>query len=86
MESVIALEQILLVVGSTLAELREQKGYKTIKEFALEHDLPEIQYWRIEKGKTNITLKSLVKILAIHGITLQDFFIRYGDPKIYPER
>lgn len=65
---------ILAVVGTTLAELREKKGYKTIKEFALKHDLPEIQYWRMEKGKTNITLKSLVKILAIHNISLQDFF------------
>lgn len=65
---------MLVVVGATLAELREKKGFKTIKEFAQKHDLPEIQYWRMEKGKSNITLKSLVKILAIHKISLQDFF------------
>lgn len=65
-------------VGASLAELREKKGYTTIKEFAVHHDLPEIQYWRIEKGKANITLKSLVKILSIHRISLQDFFCLTG--------
>jgi transcriptional regulator with XRE-family HTH domain len=66
--------KILVNVGSRLAELREKKGYSTIKEFAIRHDLPEIQYWRIEKGKTNLTLKSLVRILSIHKVSLQDFF------------
>jgi hypothetical protein len=36
--------------------------------------LPEIQYWRIENGKTNLTLKSLTKLLSIHKLTLEDFF------------
>jgi transcriptional regulator with XRE-family HTH domain len=66
--------QILLNVGFRLAELREKKGYSTIKEFAIKHGLPEIQYWRIENGKANLTLKSLVKILSIHKVSLQDFF------------
>jgi transcriptional regulator with XRE-family HTH domain len=61
-------------VGTTLAHLRQQKGYKTIKEFAVKHDLPEIQYWRMEKGKSNVTLKSLVRILQIHGLSLHQFF------------
>ena len=67
-------DKILVNVGVTLAELRAKKGYATIKEFVIDHDLPEIQYWRMEKGKTNVTLKSLVKILAIHKLTLQEFF------------
>jgi transcriptional regulator with XRE-family HTH domain len=65
---------VLAVLGMRLAELRIKKGYSTIKEFTKKYDLPEIQYWRMEKGKANITLKSLVKILNIHNITLQDFF------------
>lgn len=65
---------ILLTIGSTLAELREKKGYDTIKDFVNHHDLPEIQYWRIERGKANVTLKSLLKILAIHNLSLHDFF------------
>lgn len=61
-------------LGDTLAELRVKKGYETLKEFTLRYDLPQIQYWRIEKGKANITLKTLVKVLAIHNLTLNDFF------------
>jgi hypothetical protein len=67
-------KKTLVAVGERLAELRVKKGYGTIKEFVQDYDLPEIQYWRIEKGKANITLKSLVKILDIHKISLPDFF------------
>jgi transcriptional regulator with XRE-family HTH domain len=74
MKSKKAFNKILQVVGERLAELREKKGYPTIKEFAFKYNLPEIQYWRIEKGKTNLTLKSLVKILDIHNLSVQDFF------------
>ena len=66
MKSQKSLSKILTNVGASLAELREKKGYATIKEFAVRHDLPEIQYRRIERGKANLTLKSLVKILSIH--------------------
>jgi transcriptional regulator with XRE-family HTH domain len=74
MKSKKAFDKTLMTVGLKLAYLREQKGFSTIKEFALIHELPEIQYWRIEKGKANITLKSLTRILNIHNITLHDFF------------
>ena len=67
-------QNILAAVGIRLAELRTKKGYSTIKEFAEHYDLPEIQYWRIEKGKANITLKSLSRILRIHRVSIQDFF------------
>ncbi len=67
-------KKTLLVIGARLAELRAKKGYETIREFTTDYDLPEIQYWRIEKGKANITLKSLVKILAIHNLTMHEFF------------
>jgi transcriptional regulator with XRE-family HTH domain len=69
-----ALKKMLADIGIHLARLREKKGYTTIREFAQKYDLPEIQYWRMEKGKANITLKSLMKILTIHKITLEDFF------------
>ena len=66
--------RVLTVVGLRLAELREKKGYSTIKDFARDYDLPQIQYWRMEKGKANITLKSLARILKVHNLTLQQFF------------
>ncbi|HEY0655990.1 MAG TPA: helix-turn-helix transcriptional regulator [Chryseosolibacter sp.] len=74
MKSERVFKEFLLDVGTKLTELREEKGYTTIKEFVTRYDLPEIQYWRIEKGKANITVKSLVKILAIHKLSPRDFF------------
>ena len=61
-------------IGSKLLELRKKKGYTSSETFALDHDLPRVQYWRIEKGKANVTFKSLMRILAIHNLTLEEFF------------
>lgn len=61
-------------VGRQLAELRKAKGYTSHETFAYDHDLSHVQYWRIEKGRTNLTLKGLVRILKIHGLTLKEFF------------
>ncbi len=84
MKSPRALRRILASVGTTLAELRIKKGYPTIKEFARRYDLPEIQYWRMERGRTNITLKSLMRILAIHKITIQEFFCMLTEEDAVP--
>ena len=82
MKSNKAFKSLLTEIGSCLAELRIKKGYPTIKAFAERYDLPEIQYWRIEKGKANITLKSLSKILAIHRLSLYDFFCLMQNEKV----
>jgi hypothetical protein len=70
-----SLPKILAHIGTGLSYLREQKGFESIKEFALAHKLPLIQYWRIEKGKANLTLRSLMKLLAIHQLTIPAFFV-----------
>lgn len=69
-----SLTPVLEQIGSKLRDLREKKGYSSIKDFANDHDLPMIQYWRIEKGKANLTLKSLNKLLTIHSVSMEDFF------------
>ena len=74
MKSDKAFKNLLTEMGTCLAELRIKKGYSTIKAFAEKYDLPEIQYWRIEKGKANVTLKSLSRILSIHRLSIHDFF------------
>ncbi|MBN1186130.1 MAG: helix-turn-helix transcriptional regulator [Bacteroidales bacterium] len=63
----------LLEIANRLKELRKQKGYTSYEDFAIENDLDRKQYWRIENG-SNITLKSFIKILDIHGISLNEFF------------
>jgi transcriptional regulator with XRE-family HTH domain len=69
-------------VGHRLAELRKKKGFATARAFTEKYKLPEIQYWRMENGKANITLKSLIKILEIHDVSVQDFFCMVDDEKL----
>jgi transcriptional regulator with XRE-family HTH domain len=64
----------LKLIGKKLLELRIKKGYTSHADFAADFDLPRIQYWRMEKGRANFTLKSLHKVMAIHGLTIEDFF------------
>lgn len=61
-------------IGDGLTLLRKQRGYENITDFTRDFNLPMIQYWRIEKGKANVTLKSLAKLLAIHNLHPEDFF------------
>lgn len=67
------LNKQLIKIGEKLAELRRQKGYTSHETFAYDYEMSRVQYWRIEKGKTNLTLKSLMKLLEIHGINLKEF-------------
>ena len=63
-------------IGKKLSELRMNMGYETIKDFAKAHKLPLIQYWRIEKGKSNLTINTLMNVLTIHQLSVRDFFCR----------
>ena len=70
-----ALEDALKRIGLKLTNLRLKKGYSSHENFAYDYEISRVQYWRIEKGKTNITMKSLMKLLDIHKMTIEDFFI-----------
>lgn len=69
-----ALQRTLENIGKKLVELRLAKGYTSHESFALDFELPRVHYWRIEKGKINLTLKTLSRILAIHGLSIEEFF------------
>ncbi|CAN5893439.1 hypothetical protein BH11BAC7_BH11BAC7_11050 [soil metagenome] len=71
MESV---ENTLINIGNKLMGLRIKNGFVSLEDFVLDNNLSRMHYWRIEKGKTNFTIKSLAKILAIHNISIEDFF------------
>jgi transcriptional regulator with XRE-family HTH domain len=68
------LSNLLKRIGRKLTELRKKKGYTSHEDFAFDHDIPRVQYWRLEKGQTNLTMKSLIKLLTIHGLTAEEFF------------
>lgn len=65
---------VLQKIGDRFRELRVKKGYTSYETFAIEHGLSRMQYWRIEKGTANLTIKSITAILKIHNISLKDFF------------
>lgn len=67
-------KETLEKIGSKFTTLRKAKGYTSHEDFALDHNLPRVQYWRIEKGKTNLTVRSILKILEVHNITIEEFF------------
>jgi transcriptional regulator with XRE-family HTH domain len=69
-----ALQTTLERIGNRLTDLRKQKGYSSHEDFAYDYEIPRVQYWRIEKGKTNLTIKSLCRLLTIHKLTVEEFF------------
>jgi hypothetical protein len=60
-------------VADKLKKLRKDKGFTSYENFALDKDLPRVQYWRLEKG-ANFTFTTLLKVLDAHQITLEQFF------------
>jgi transcriptional regulator with XRE-family HTH domain len=67
------LEIKILEIAEKIKLLRKEKGFTSYETFAFEYEINRVQYWRIETGR-NITLKTLLKVLSIHKISLEDFF------------
>jgi hypothetical protein len=63
----------LLSIATRLKQLRLKAGYTSYEAFAYDHNLPRVGYGRHEQG-VNLTLKSLLRLLDIHGLTLAEFF------------
>lgn len=71
-------EEILKKIGERLKKLRIEKGYTSYEKFAWDNEINRVQYWRMESG-VNITIKSLLKVLEAHKITLSEFFLNLED-------
>jgi transcriptional regulator with XRE-family HTH domain len=52
-------QEVLEQMGKRLKEIRINKGYTSYEDFALEHGIARMQYWRLETGKSNPTIKTL---------------------------
>lgn len=61
-------------IGRKLKQLRIDRGYASYEKFANEHGLDRKHYWRIEENQTNMTVNTLLKLLAIHEMSLEEFF------------
>ncbi len=66
-------EKRLKKIGEKLRDLRKGAGYKSYENFAFDNEINRVQYGRMEKG-ANVTVGSLLKVLEIHRLTLEDFF------------
>jgi transcriptional regulator with XRE-family HTH domain len=67
-------EKTLKQIGEKLKQLRIKAGYKSHEIFAFEKDISRSFYWKIEAGKSNVTMKTLIKLLNIHNVSLEEFF------------
>ncbi len=63
----------LNALGEKLKGLRIAKGYTSYENFAFDHGLNRANYGRYEKG-ANLRVATLIKILEVHDLTLEDFF------------
>ena len=68
------MDELLKDIGNELNRLRKEAGFPSYTDFAWAHGLSKTHYGRLEKG-TNCTIKSLYRIMAIHKLSLADFFI-----------
>jgi transcriptional regulator with XRE-family HTH domain len=80
-----SLETLLKKIGKVLGHLRNEKGFHSMREFADHYGLPVIQYWRVENGKSNIRVTTLLTLLAIHQLDLREFFQLVKDQNYWVE-
>lgn len=73
MEKSVKIDKRVKKVAAKLKKIRIEKGYTSYENFAWDNNLPRVQYWRIEKGN-NFTINTLLKILDIHKMSLEEFF------------
>lgn len=72
--SILPEEEVYKKIGAKLKKLRKEAGFTSYEQFAWEYGFGRVQYGRLEKG-TNMTIKSLFKVLEVHGINLSEFFM-----------
>lgn len=66
--------KVLIKLGLTIRKIREESTSFSQDKLGLEVDLSENQIRRIEKGQTNPTVKSLLKIAKALNVDIKDLF------------
>ena len=67
-------DKVVVRLGLTIRKLREETTSFSQEKLAYEVDLSENQVRRIEKGQTNPTIKSLLKIASTLNVDIKDLF------------
>ena len=60
-------------IGAKLKQLRKQKE-SNYEVFAFNNNINRVSLYRVENGKGNFTLNTLLKVLRALEITPEDFF------------
>ncbi len=68
-----SLDDTLLIIGEKLRYLRTKAGFESHEKFAITYDISRSLYWKIENGKANMTMKTFIRLLDIHSISLEVF-------------
>lgn len=71
----------LLVISDRLKAIRKEKGYANYEHIAFELGMSRSAYWRLESGE-NFSMKTLLKVCGLLGVTLEEFFTGVSIPKI----
>jgi transcriptional regulator with XRE-family HTH domain len=66
-------QEAILDIGRRIRRLREERG-RSLHEFAAMVDMEYTNIVRLEKGRTNPTIGTLVKIAAALEVPLRELF------------
>lgn len=72
-KSQISEDSRLAEIGNRVRALRKANTNLSAEDFANEKGFDRVQYSRIENG-ANITMKTLLKVVDAHDMTLEEFF------------
>ena len=67
-------KKVLEKIGAKFRELRIKQGYKSYETFAFDKEINRMQYWRMEKGLSNMSIATLLRLLEVHKMSLLEFF------------
>ncbi|MEQ8469671.1 MAG: helix-turn-helix transcriptional regulator [Marinoscillum sp.] len=69
-----AFDNCIKKIGQRLRKLRAEKGYNSYVDFAMEAEIQPKQYWKLEAGTANFTIRTLLRVLAVYDLSLEEFF------------
>jgi len=67
------LQETLHKMAVKFKQLRIDKGFSSYEDYAWAHGFSRMQVWKMEQGN-NLTMKSLLRILKTHDMSLAEFF------------
>lgn len=61
-------------ITAKIRKLRIEAGYSSHVDFAEEVPMNRSSYCKLEGTAPNMTMKTLLRVLAVHNLTLKEFF------------